>query len=98
MSKRTTVHAYYYSFELTGVEHIDAILRLVARAGQGSPNTEFWDDPTVLEEGEPTYVERIQNAADKAAAACTCRDSKTHPEVVCKHETRVRLNMEGRTT
>lgn len=31
-------------------------------------------------------------------ASCTCRDSKTHPEVVCKHETRVRLNMEGRTT
>ena len=67
-SPRPLVHAYYYAFELTGVEPIDRILTAIARAGKGLHSTEGWNDPYY---GEPTYIERIQEAADAAADAFT---------------------------
>lgn len=62
---RETVNAYYYSFELTGVEPIDNILRVVARAGKAYYNTEYWGDP--WDKNEEPFAERIQAAADAAA-------------------------------
>ena len=61
---KTRTYAYYYSFELTGVESIDAILIAVARAGKAYHSTEFWADKTPE---EPSYVQEIQYAANEAA-------------------------------
>ena len=57
--------AYYYSFERTGVGIIDKILSAVAIAGKGAHSTEWWDD----DEDKPTFVDRIQQAANEAAEA-----------------------------
>lgn len=57
--------AYYYGFEQTGVGIIDRILSAVATAGKGSHHTEFWSDEN--EYVNPSYEQRIQNAANAAA-------------------------------
>jgi hypothetical protein len=57
--------AYYYGFTATGVEVIDRILAEVAWAGKAYHNTSQWVDD---DNGE-SMVERIQTAADSAAAA-----------------------------
>lgn len=36
--------AYYYGFDRTGVDEIDAVLSAVAIAGKGSHHTESWGD------------------------------------------------------
>lgn len=36
--------AYYYGFDRTGVDEIDAVLSAVAIAGKGSHNTDSWGD------------------------------------------------------
>jgi len=65
MNEHGEVFAYYYGFELTGVEAVDAILIAVAAAGKGYHSTEFWSDASY--DGGPSYTERIQQSADEAA-------------------------------
>ena len=36
--------SYYFSFEPTGCDPVDAILEAVARAGKGYHHTESWSD------------------------------------------------------
>lgn len=36
--------AYYYGFDRTGIDEIDAVLSAVAIAGKGSHHTESWSD------------------------------------------------------
>lgn len=54
--------AYYYSFDPTGVDTIDGILSAVAWAGKCYHHTEEWGDD------DPSEVQRIQAAANEAAA------------------------------
>lgn len=61
------MNAYYYSFRRTGVIEIDRILSAVASAGKGYHHTESW--AYVGSDGEPSYIDLIQGAADKAAKA-----------------------------
>lgn len=56
--------AYYYSFTPTGVREIDEILSAVACAGKSYHHTENWSDS---DDGEPSWAELIQEAADRAA-------------------------------
>jgi hypothetical protein len=58
------LNAYYFSFEPTGVEAIDAILAAVAQAGEAYHHTESWSEPGSDGLSE---VDRIQAAADAAA-------------------------------
>ena len=53
--------AYYYGFRPTGVEHIDNILKAVAKAGKAYHHTEDW------ESGRDSVADRIQQAADNSA-------------------------------
>ena len=69
------VSAYYYSFDLTGIEAIDEVLSLVAAAGKGYHSTEFWNEEAYG--GGPSYIERIQKAADDAAAEWRARENHT---------------------
>jgi len=63
------MHAYYYSFQKTGIDSIDKILSAVAWAGKCYHNTECWQDeswpPEELRGDHP--AEWIQNAANDAA-------------------------------
>jgi hypothetical protein len=62
--------AYYYSFEATGCDAVDAILEAVARAGKGYHHTDSWSEP----DGDGvSYVDKIQNAAKDAAALFAAR-------------------------
>ena len=73
MNPHGEVFAYYYGFDLTGVEAIDAILIEVAAAGKGYHSTEFWSDEA--RDGGPSYTERIQQSANEAAkrfGCCVC--------------------------
>ena len=63
----TYYSAYWFSLDKTGVSEIDEILRLIAEAGKAYHSTEFWND-AYDESDEPSYIERIQEAANKAAA------------------------------
>lgn len=56
--------AYYYGFNATGVDAIDAILEAVASAGKGCHNTADWTDYPSTDE---SYVDKIQQAANDAA-------------------------------
>lgn len=62
--------AYYFGFERTGVGIIDAILSAVAIAGKGVHSTEGWADEEFARyhSDQLTYEQRIQKAADDAAA------------------------------
>jgi hypothetical protein len=72
--------AYYYEFEPTGVEIIDAILSAVAIAGKGAHHTEGWNDDDSdyyrnrlgLPDAD-SAVELIQKTAQRAADAITNR-------------------------
>ena len=57
------LNAYYYGFDPTGVDEIDAILEAVARAGKSCHHTEGWE--------EHGLVQRIQDAANNAARAAS---------------------------
>ena len=59
--------AYWYSFTFTECDPVDRILHAVARAGKGHHSTEYWADTG--NEGEPSYIDRIQDAANIAADA-----------------------------
>ena len=63
MSKKT-ITSYCFSFKETGVKEIDDILELICRAGKAYLSTEYWDDPI---EGDNSYIEKIQMAAEVAA-------------------------------
>jgi hypothetical protein len=56
--------AYYYAFDATGDEGVDAVLSAVAYAGRMAHHTEGWQD----DEHNPSQMQRIQQAANKAAA------------------------------
>lgn len=57
------IESYYFTFDATGVEEIDAILAAVASAGKSYHNTEGWSD----DEYGISAAEVIQRAADRAA-------------------------------
>ena len=65
----TQLNAYYFSFEPTGVEEIDAILAAVAAAGKAFHNTSQWTEEVILYDNVQgkTPVDWIQNAAYNAA-------------------------------
>ena len=63
------MNAYYYSFEPTGCDPVDEILSAVACAGKAYHHTDSWDDPPWGDPDAPTERDKIQDAANKAAAA-----------------------------
>jgi len=67
------VSAYYYSFQLTGDDKIDAILSAVASAGKAYHHTEDWNE--ISKRSGLSYIETIQQAANAAA-----RNEKSPPE------------------
>ena len=58
--------AYYYSFQLTGVEKVDNLLRAIARAGKSFHHTDQWSDPQDWM-GDKSYIDLIQEAANELA-------------------------------
>lgn len=56
-----SINSYYFSFSPTRSEEINEILRTVAAAGKSYHHTEDWED------GEPSCVDDIQDAANVAA-------------------------------
>lgn len=60
------MRAYYFGFSMTGVREVDEVLSAVACAGKGYHHTESWADSN--DDGEPSYAELIQEAAERAAA------------------------------
>ncbi len=67
MDEKLQLSAYYYSFHATNVLAIDEILSAVARAGKGHHHIKYWADP--CGDDKPSYIEKIQQAADEAAQA-----------------------------
>lgn len=65
---RTYFYGYYISFDVTGVEPVDHVLKAVADAGRGSHHTEDWKELGLEEE--------IQRAAHEAAAVFQARDAE----------------------
>lgn len=57
-------YGYHISFEPTGCDAVDTILKAVALAAKGYHETEFWGDDR---DGGPSYLEWIQAAAEDAA-------------------------------
>lgn len=66
MSSERKLGAYYYGFQPTNCDAIDAILEAVARAGKGFHHTQDWNNPD--EEGL-SPIDKIQAAALTAAEA-----------------------------
>jgi hypothetical protein len=66
MAEELRLRAYYYHFQPTGCEPIDRVLEAVAIAGKAYHNTSEWANDDVWD-GGPSYAERIQIAANKAA-------------------------------
>lgn len=67
------LNAYYFHFEPTGSDRIDAILEAVARAGKAYHHTDGWNE--VSSDGL-SYTQKIQNAANEAAMAQSTRESE----------------------
>lgn len=63
-----SIDAYFYSFDATGVEGVDKILRAVASAGASFHHTEDWTDKIEWLEGK-SYIDLIQEAANELAAS-----------------------------
>jgi hypothetical protein len=61
--------AYYYSFEQTKEDSVDDILKAVAYAGKCYHHTDQWSNPDFGDDGEPTNIDMIQEAANAAASA-----------------------------
>ncbi len=70
------MNAYYYGFRPTGVRAVDEILSAVACAGKAYHHTDAWCDGYG---DEPSYVELIQEAADRAANLL--REKPTEPSL-----------------
>lgn len=70
MSERR-MDAYYYSFEKTGCGQIDEILSAVAKAGKAFHHTQYWGDEHEFNEGEKSFIDLIQEAANKAEGEIT---------------------------
>src|SRR5690625_6861637 len=64
----TYFYGYYISFDATGVEPVDHVLKAVADAGRGSHHTRDWKELGLEEE--------IQRAAGRAAEAFRARDAE----------------------
>lgn len=62
--QKLRMNAYYFGFCSTDVREIDEILSAVACAGKAYHHTEYWGD---TDDGEPSYAELIQEAANRAA-------------------------------
>jgi len=60
-------NAYYYSFQPTGNEDIDSILKAVAAAGKSFHNTEDWNEEHDWHNNGVSVADSIQYAADIAA-------------------------------
>lgn len=58
--------AYYYSFEPTGCDLVDAVLEQVARAGKAFHSTDDWNEK---DHDGRSPVEKMQAAADASASA-----------------------------
>jgi hypothetical protein len=65
MNMKNHLNGKVLQFQPTGNPHIDAILYAVVEASTGYHNANEWDEPGM--DGEPSYVELIQRAADEAA-------------------------------
>lgn len=99
------LRAYYYAFAPTGDPAIDLILAAVASAGKGYHHTDGWSDDSL----GPSYIELIQEAADRAAkagwidAAEQSPDSdgwywchsKCPPQSYPQHAVRYRIEVDG---
>jgi hypothetical protein len=59
--------AYYYGFVETGVRVIDEILSAVAVAGKAYHHTESWNEVDPWHGDGKSHVERIHDAATRAA-------------------------------
>ena len=59
------IDSYFIGFEATGNPKIDAILVAIAKAGKAYHSTEGWNDDRW--EGDGSYLEAIQQAANDAA-------------------------------
>lgn len=60
--------AYYYGFNPTGVEEVDAVLREVAQAGKAFHHTSSWTEVPVYGENV-CCAEKIQIVANESAEA-----------------------------
>lgn len=65
MNMKDQLNGKVLRFTPTGNSHIDAILYAVVEASTGYHNANEWDEPGM--NGEPSYVQLIQQAADEAA-------------------------------
>jgi hypothetical protein len=72
------MYAYYYSFNLTGVDVVDKVLSAVAWAGVAYHHTDSWDEPAgpYADLAGETPVDWIQNAAEEAAAALEAAEAR----------------------
>lgn len=94
------MNAYYYGFNETKVRVVDEVLSAVATAGKMYHHTESWSD----EDGEPSYAEKIQRAAEHAAkeierlrsAVSTAREDLARAEA-CRRAHILPRQFEGRT-
>lgn len=95
--QKETYSAYYYSFEATGCDGVDDILKEVARAGKMYHNTEDWcgephDDPAI---SCPDMVKVIQDTANLSASTIQAKAAlvddlvegmtKAHDVLLCLH-------------
>lgn len=62
---KRSLNAYYYSFDPTGCDEVDAILEAVARAGKAFHCTSDWQEADHTGEG---VADRIQRVANELAA------------------------------
>jgi len=69
--------AYYYSFDSTGNELVDNILKAVAGAGASYHNTEDWNEEY---ENSASAVECIQTVANESAEKL-CAEAKAEREI-----------------
>lgn len=61
------LRSYYFAFQPTGNDDIDAVLEAVASAGKAYHHTEWWNVPDVGQESETSKIQRAAQAAADAA-------------------------------
>jgi hypothetical protein len=70
-------YGYYYTFEPTGCDEIDEILKELALAGHSFHHTMYWQ--------EHGHIDRIQDAANKAAERfLSAQPPAARDEAICE--------------